>query len=190
MSNNFNIMENFNISNKNIPSGIPMTKVLLLFYIFIASGYTKDLMSKQMQTFISENRSVQHIIGFLLMMTIIILFGGVTNTYNIFIYSIIGYIWFLFTGKLDIHWNIIVILLLVFGFIYESNIDEKESVINSDDTLTQEQKDKLISKNTSIKSYIIISVLLVTFIGTFFYTNKKVTQYGGGNFDLLKYLFD
>ena len=184
------MMENFNMSNKNIPSGITMTKVLLLFYIFIASGYTKDLMSKQMQTFISENRFVQHIIGFILLMTIIMLIGNVTNTYNIFIYSLIGYTWFLFTGKLDIHWNIIIVLLLLFGFIYESSLEEKEMNILSDETLTQEQKNKLIEKNTSIKLYIIIAVLSVTVIGTFFYTNKKVVQYGGGEFDLLKYLFD
>jgi hypothetical protein len=80
--------------------------------------------------------------------------------------------------------------LLLFGFIYESSLEEKEMNILSDETLTQEQKNKLIEKNTSIKLYMIIAVLSVTVIGTFFYTNKKVVQYGGGEFDLLKYLFN
>lgn len=117
------------------------------------------------------------------------LIGGINNTYRAVIYSLIGYIWFILTTKLDVHWNVIIILLLLFGFLYESKLNEKERNIMSDSNLTEEEKQKIINNNFQYRMYFILAALLTTIIGSLLYLNKKVGQYGGGKFDLITYLF-
>lgn len=182
------LMENLNTLVQNT-SNISLSRALLIFYIIIASNFTSDLFSKQLRTFFEESRLAQHLIGFIMMLVIVILVGGINNTYRAVIYSLIGYTWFIFTTKLDIHWNIIIILIMLFGFLYESKLNEKEQSALNDPNLTEEQKNNVISTNSQYKMYIVLAILSVTIIGTIFYTNKKVEQYGGGQFDLVTYLF-
>lgn len=162
---------------------------LLFFYLLIASNFTGGLFSKQLRTYFEESRLAQHIIGFIMLLVIVIIIGNITNIYRAIIYTIIGYIWFIFAGKLDIQWNIIIILLVLFGFLYELQLNNKDKDAINDPNLTQEQKDKIIETNTQYKTYIIVAVLAVTAIGGILYFNKKVGQYGGGQFDLMTYLF-
>lgn len=166
-----------------------LLRALLLFYVLIASNFTGGLFSKQLRTFFEENRMAQHLIGFTMMLVIIMLIGGINNTYRAVIYSLIGYIWFILTTKLDVHWNVIIILLLLFGFLYESKLNEKERNIMSDSNLTEEEKQKIINNNFQYRMYFILAALLTTIIGSLLYLNKKVGQYGGGKFDLITYLF-
>jgi len=181
-------MESPNILNQNT-SNISLSRALLIFYIIIASNFTGDLFSKQLRTFFEESRLAQHLIGFIMMLVIVMLIGGINDTYRAIIYSLIGYTWFIFTTKLDIHWNIIIILLMLFGFLYESKLNEKDQNAIHDPNLTEEQKEQVISNNSHYKTYIVLAILAVTVVGTIFYANKKVGQYGGGQFDLVTYLF-
>lgn len=174
-----------NVLNQNIS----LSRALLIFYLILASNFTGDLFSKQLITFFDENRFAQHLIGFIMMLVIIMLIGGINDTYTALFYSLIAYAWFILTTKLDIQWNIIIILIMLFGFLYESKINEKDEKIVNDTNLTVEQKEKIISENSNYKNYIILAILATTIIGTIFYTNKKIEQYGGGSFDLITFLF-
>lgn len=165
-----------------------LSRALLLFYIIIASNFTGDLFSKQLRTYFEENRIAKHLIGFIMMLVVIMLFGGITNTYRALLYAIIGYTWFIFTGKLDIHWNIIILLMMLFGFLYESKLNEEDQNAMKDPNLTVQQKEAVINKNSTYKTYIVLSILGVTAVGTLLYLNKKVEQYGGG-FNIVTYLF-
>ena len=177
------------MENNNILQNFSISRALLLFYIIIASNFTKGLFSKQLRTFFSENRLAQHLIGFIMMLVLIILIGNVTDTYKALFYSLIAYTWFIFTTKLDIHWNIIIILLMVFGFLYESQLNEKQTNALKDPNLTDEQKNNIIKENSKSKIYIIAIILAVTIIGTVLYVKKKDIQYGGAQFDIITYLF-
>ena len=181
-------MESLNILTQN-SSFTSLARVLLIFYVIIASNFTSNLFSKQLKTFFEESRLAQHLIGFIMMLVLVILIGGVNDTYRALIYSIIGYTWFVFTCKLDIHWNIIIILLMLFGFLYESKLNEKDEATLIDPNLTAEQKQTIIDNNSRYKMYIVLAILSVTIIGSVLYLNKKVDQYGGGKFDVVTYLF-
>lgn len=165
-----------------------LIRVLLIFYLVIANNFTENLFSKQLKTFFTGNRYAQHIIAFIMMLVLIMIIGGVKKIENGVFYSIIFYFWFIFTTKLDVQWNLIIILLLLFGFIYESKLNEKETQIESDETLTSEEKELLINSDRSRKFYILAVILGVTIIGSSIYINKQEVQYGGG-FDLMRFLF-
>jgi hypothetical protein len=182
-------MENINTLSQNGQQNISLSSVLLIFYILVANNFTGELFSKQLRTYFEESRLAQHLIGFTMMLVIVMLIGGVSNTYRAIVYSLIGYTWFIFTGKLDIQWNVIIILIMLFGFLYESKLNERDYNATVDPNLTDEQKQNVIETNSKYKTYILIAILSATVIGTLLYFNKKVGQYGGGQFDIVAFLF-
>ena len=176
----------FNMQDIN-SSQTSLAKVLLIFYVFVASSTTDNLMSKQIREYINSNRYMQHILGFLTMIVLVTLVGGVVDNRAAIFYALVGYIWFIFSTKLDIHWNLIIIALLFIGYMIENNMSAREVEIKSDKTLSDEQKKKLIMTDMMYKNWIVGSVLIVTAIGTLFYSQKKQEQYGGG-YDVFAYM--
>lgn len=181
-------MENiFNIQHIN-SSQTSIARVLLIFYLLVASNYTDNLMAKQMKEYLNSNRLVQHFIGFLTLIVLVTMVGGITDTRSSIIYSLIGYTWFIFSTKLDIHWNIIILTLLFIGYMYENSLVIKEQHILNDPNLTEHQKIDIINRCNTYKTWIVGSIMTVTILGTIMYTNKKQVQYGGG-YDLFTYMF-
>jgi hypothetical protein len=160
-----------------------LSKALLFFYLCIAGSYTKDLYSGQLKDFIKDNRLIQHLIG-LITMTIIIIEYGNMDICNSIIYSIISYCWFILTTKLDLHWNLIIIGLLLIGFLYESKLFNKDVQVNNDKVLDDKNKQKILNRNKNIRTIIFISIFGITLIGSYFYYNKKKVQYGGSYNDI------
>jgi hypothetical protein len=161
---------------------------LLIFYLLIFNSSSSELMGKQMKTYIKDNRLAQHVIAFIMMFVLIILVGGFNNVEQAVLYSILAYVWFIFTTKLDIQWNVMTVCILLFGFLHENKMILKEKSSDDDDTLTQNDKNKIKQKNIKIKKYTTIAAISVTVIGTLLYGNKKTLQYGGGEFSAIKYL--
>lgn len=176
----------FNIHHIN-SKRTSIARVLLIFYLLVASNYTDNLMAKQMKEYLTNNRIAQHIIGFLTLSVLVSLVGGITDTRSVLVYTLIGYVWFTFSTKLDIHWNIIILILLATGYMYENSLIIKEKQILSDPNLTDIQKIDIIKKYNIYKSWIVGSIMTVTLLGTLLYTHKKHVQYGG-NYDVVKYL--
>jgi hypothetical protein len=167
---------------------VNITRVLLFFYIIIASNFSENLFSKQLRTFFDENRPAQHLIGFIMMLTFVMIIGGVTDIEKGLLFSVLGYLWFVFTTKLDIQWNIMILLLLLFGFIYESKLSEKEQEIMKDQSLSEEEKRTITDSYQSYKMWLFGGIISVTVIGSLLYINKKDVQYGGG-YNMLTFLF-
>lgn len=164
-----------------------MENILLIFYLFIGSGYVKELYSGQMKDFLLSNRYAQHFIGYTSLFLITSEFSDIYDPkYNLF-YSALAYIWFIFTTKLDLQWNLAIILLLIFGYIYEKQLLFKQEQSEKDPVLEENDKNNIKQKHAKIRMIILVSIVLITLIGTVFYANKKIEQYGG-NFDLEKYL--
>lgn len=178
----------FNIQDIN-SNHTSIAKVLLIFYVLVASNCTDNLMAKQIREYINENRMAQHIIGFLLMIILVTIIGGVVDTTSAIFYALIGYVWFIFSTKLDIHWNIVIISLLFVGYMYENSMSVKKAEVLSDQSLNQEQKLKIIQEQNNFKTWIVCSVLLVTIVGTLLYSYRKHEQYGG-NYDVMTYIFN
>ncbi len=171
---NFGAIENIS-SNKT-----SLAKVLLIFYIILASNYTHELLSKQLREYIESNRLVQHIIGLMMMVILVTSVGGIVDTYQAILYSVIGYIWFLFTTKMDIHWNMIALIILFIGYMFENTARTREEEAKSDPNLSEEERKKILRSYELQNRYIIFTILLVSIIGTIMYTHKKQGQYGGG----------
>lgn len=167
---------------------VSLSKILFMFYIIIILSNSRTLLGPQMQSFINDDRIMQHFIAFSTMVVLVITFGNFDNTKLAIIYSAIGYLWFILTTKLDLHWNVAILLLLFMGYLYENNLDIKNKEINDDKNMPPKIKNKLIENNNHNKTYMLLSILFVTIIGTLFYFDKKQIQYGG-KFDLLTYMF-
>ena len=176
----------FQIDSMSGP-GVSLSKVLLVFYLLITTNFTNNLVSKQLKSFFEENRLAQHTIAIIALLVLITSIGGIVDTKKAVIYTIIGYVWFLFTTKLDIHWNIVIILILLSGYLFENNLDNKVKLMDGDKVLTDEEKVQLNHYNNKVKMFIVGGAMSVTIIGTLMYSNKKHVQYGGG-YDPLTFL--
>ncbi|AYV78431.1 MAG: hypothetical protein Edafosvirus12_30 [Edafosvirus sp.] len=177
----------FNITNVD-KSSVSLSRALLIFYILIASSFTGGLYSKQLKQYFEESRCAQHLIGFIMMLVVIVIIGGVNDIKPALIYTLIAYVWFILTTKLDLQWNVIIILLMLFGFMYENQMIYKETNSKDDPALTEKEREKIKEQHNKNKTYIVLSIITVTLIGTFLYAEKKTVQYGG-NFDAMTYLF-
>jgi hypothetical protein len=173
---------------------LSLSQSLLIFYITVASSFTKGLFNNQMITHIENNRLVQHVIAYILLLVILNTFGGIENIEKTVMYSLIGYIWFILTTKLDIQINIIIVIILLIGYIYENKLNQKEDELENDKILSKYDKLRIKYKHKQIKMTIIIITVGITLIGTFLYGNKQLTQHtiqnGGCGFSLVKYLLD
>lgn len=160
---------------------ISITKVLLLFYLLISNSLLQPLLSKQWKKMVQDNRQIQHIIAFTTMITLVVLVNEGQNDYfTIIMYSIVGYLWFIFSTKMDIHFNIMIMIGLLGCYLYENHIKMKNNEIEKDKVLTIEQKYKLTEENNSKHKYLMTGMLALIIGGMFLYSQKKEGQYGGG----------
>lgn len=164
-----------------------LAKILIVFYILTTSNATDNLLSKQFREYIHDNRYMQHILGFITMFVLMTLLCDNIDTKTALFYALVLYIWFIFSTKLDIHWNIIILILLFVGYMIENDITVRNNEISIDNNLSDEQKINLVNDNKQYTNWIVGSILLVTVIGTLFYSHKKQEQYGGG-YDVFVYM--
>jgi hypothetical protein len=157
-----------------------MIKVLLLFYILIGNSLLEPLLSKQWKQMVKENRLIQHVIGLTTLIALTTFVSeGKMNNLNIIIYSLAGYLWFIFSTKMDIHWNIIVIILLLSAYMYENSLKVQANEILNDKVLKDEEKINIVKANDNKKIYISLAIIFITLIGMFLYSDRKEIQYGG-----------
>jgi hypothetical protein len=170
-------------------------RILLLTYIIIASSYCSDLFSNGLKKAIQENKYAQHIILIILIVTLMFCFGnpfGVQITsnqpFNIIIMSLLVYVWFIMTTKLDLTWNIGILILLTIYFLFESKYVADYNVLLKDPIIDNNTKNKLVSTYLSTQKYLLVSIFGVTLVGTLIYANEKREQYGGG-FSINNFIF-
>ena len=171
-------------------------KVLLLTYIIIASSYCSNLFSNGLKKAIESNRYVQHLVLIILIMSLMILFGSpfgvqlsTSHTFNIVILTLLIYVWFILTTKLDLAWNIGVIILLAIYFLYESKVSTDIKLQLGDNLVSGETKSAIVNQFIQTNNYALMGIFGVTVIGALFYTSEKQVQYGGG-FSVTNFWFD
>jgi uncharacterized membrane protein len=182
---------NFNkiITDENNVDSTVMIKALLFFYILIGNSLLEPLLSKQWKEMVKDSRMIQHVIGLttIIALTILVSNGNMPST-SIILYSILGYGWFLISTKMDIHWNIVIIIALLITYLYDNNVHYEQNIVANDKVLTDDEKRKIIESNNTYKLVIVGIIASITVIGTFMYSNRKEVQYGGG-YSLVNYLF-
>jgi len=181
------IEEFVNIRHLSKPN-ISLARPLMIFYIIIASNFTPNLFSRQLKDYIEESRIMQHIIGFTMLLTIMNMFAGLNDIQSNLLYTTIVYLWFILTTKLELQWNLLILFLLFIGYINESMMMVKEERVQEDKNIPKEVENRIKSQHDRIKTFILLSIICVTVLGTYQYFDKKNIQYGG-SFDPTKYLF-
>lgn len=157
-----------------------VTKILLLFYILVGNSLLQPLLSKQWVTAVKDSRIIQHIIGITTMLALAILVSGETEDYtNLILYAFIGYIWFLFSTKMDIHFNVMIMVLLLGNYIYDNHLKNDNKRIFEDKILNEDIKNFLILRNNERSQYVMFSLMALIVCGMFMYSDKKEVQYGG-----------
>ena len=162
-------------------------RIVLLTYVILASSYCTNLFSHGLKEAIENNRMAQHLILLILIMTVMTIFGnplGVQITKNeqgnMIIMSLLVYVWFIMTTKLDLTWNLSILIILTMYFIYESQKVSDYNVMLRDDNLSIEKKKELLDSYNQLQSYVLLVIFGVTLTGTYLYSNEKQVQYGGG----------
>jgi hypothetical protein len=170
-------------------------RIILLTYVILASQYCSNLFSHGLKEAIESNRMVQHLILLILIMALLIIFGNplgveVTNNqqFNIIIMSLLVYVWFILTTKLDIGWNVSILILLTIYFLYESKKVSDYKLILDDPNLDTLKKKELFDSFGNLQKYLLITIFGITLTGTFLYANEKQVQYGGG-FSMYRFFF-
>ena len=164
-----------------------MGRVILLTYVILASSYCSNLFSKGLRQAIEDNRMVQHLLLIILIIALMSIIGnplGIDVTenqqLNIIISSLLIYVWFILTTKLDLAWNIGVLILLTIFFLYENKKVSEYSVVLKDHNLSKEKKKELLEYYGSLQKYMLTAIFGITLIGTLFFADNKAIQHGGG----------
>ena len=102
------------------------------------------------------------------------------TTLNTIILTLLIYVWFIMTTKLDLAWNVAVLILLTIYFLYESRQVQKYKSTMEDPNLDEFKKKEIVDSYKSIQNYLILSIFGITLVGTYFYAQEKQEQYGSG----------
>ncbi len=177
-------------------NNLSIGRIILLTYVIIASSSCINLFSNDLKKSIEDNRYVQHLMLFLLIISLMTLFGNplnvnfvANNEINIILMSLLVYVWFILTTKLDISWNIGILILLTMYFLYESSQIDKYKIISNDNTLDESKKNKLLGEFNNLQNYMLAGIFGITILGTTFYANEKQIQYGG-SFSYANFFFN
>ena len=200
----YSLNDIFNINSKT-ESKSSLIKPLLLFYLTLGSKYTNKLLTDKFDKFIS-NRYITHLIAFITLLVIIIEIGQISDIKNSLIYTSIGYLWFIFTTKLSLNWNILIIVSLLGGYLYETNLNNKNNRLKNDESLDENIIYKIYKDNLKSKTNFNLVLFFATLVGTIYYIQKISSKYnfnfdnaqniqnkqigGKKNFDPIKFLLD
>lgn len=169
-------------------NNVSITKILLLFYILIGNSLLQPLLSKQWITTVKNDRLIQHVIGLTTMLTLAILVSEETEEYsNLIMYTIIGYVWFIFSTKMDVHFNVMIIVLLLANYMYDNYLVQQNKKILTDNVMSDDMKNILVTRNNERSHYMMFSIMAFIVAGMFMYSGKKEVQYGGG-YSLVNFL--
>lgn len=144
---------------------------LLTLYLIIAANFLAPLFGCRLQSFIESNLLVRHYIGFLTLLLFVRLTSVSKAKFkNILGSSIILYLWFLATTRVNFNiWVIILSIASILFFIHYYESSEK------DPEYKKTVFDTYIPK---IKNGLLISMGVITVIGVFLYVGEKKLEYG------------
>lgn len=181
-------------------NNIPIAKSLLVFYLLLCGiNPQSSLLSKDMTDIIANNRMIQHVVGFLTLVTLMIIFLGETTLHvvDIISYSLIAYLIFILSTKSNIYINIAIVVALFGVFVYETYLNGVENDTKNDTVLSNSEKQILVDKIYYKKMFMIIGIVVLTLSGVYIWSSNSTqsqtgqTQIGGvGAYTTFDFLFN
>ena len=145
---------------------------LFLFYFIISGNYLGELLSCKMTEVLTNNMNFKHLVGFIsLFLTLSLTVDTTTSLLNLFILSIILYIWFILTTKTTKFITMILISLLVIAFII--HIYKERVEYNIQKNIKKQHNKNILKQINQFDTIIIIIFILLTIIGVIIYIGEK-----------------
>lgn len=166
----------------------PILLSIMIFYLMMSASYSRPILGKQYKQYIQDNRLIKHLITFLTIAVIISMTSETLTNIEVLQYALLAYVIFILTTKVDIHWNVMLVLLMIVFYFIERDYSMKIKENELDTSFDSETRLEYINNAKKYK-YFYLTVLVAVFsTGTYLYNNKKMGQYGGG-YDPVHFFF-
>jgi len=144
---------------------------LVTLYLIIAGNFLAPLFGCRLQYFIETNFIARHYIGFLTMLLFVRLTADAKSSFkNILVTSLIMYMWFVATTRVNFFaWILIITLASALFFIHYYETAEK------DPDYKKTTFDTYLPK---IKNLTVMSMAAITVVGLIVYAGEKRLEYG------------
>ena len=162
-------------------------KFVLVLYLVQLSSLTSNTLGKQLKEYVEANRIIQHIINLIFLFVLISLADKNKSIQDIAINTVSIYIFYLLSTKLDLQYNIILLLIMLIYYLYQREKDSKISRINKDKDLDIQTKQILTLIDNNKNNIFGCSLIMFLFYFTHVYFKRKNIQYGNG-FNYSKFL--
>ncbi len=162
-------------------------KFLLALYLVQLTSLTNNTLGKQLKEYVYSNRIIQHIINVIFLIVLISMLDDQRSLTNLVISSSILYLIYLFTTKLDLQYNLLILTFALFYYFYQREVNNQIKRINNDNEIDIGLKNVLISVDENKEMIFGTGLLLVLIYFVWVYISRKSIQYGGG-FSYSKFL--
>ena len=162
-------------------------KFLLALYLVQLTSLTNNTLGKQLKDYVYSNRMIQHTINVIFLIVLISMLDDQRSLTNITISSLILYIIYIFTTKLDLQYNLLILAFALFYYFYQREINRQISRINNDNEIDINLKNVLITVDKNKEMIFGTGLLLVLVYFVWIYISRKSIQYGG-SFSYTKFL--
>lgn len=148
-------------------------KIMLIYYLLVCNNFSTGLVGEDMKKFLKNNKFTENIITFLILYLFISVY--IKNTGRVLLYSILGYLWFIFTLQLSYVWNIISLSVIFITFGYEYYVNDKELQELQKKNLSAQAKKEATEDILESKNYVVIVIVVLIMISMimYYFTNLK-----------------
>lgn len=155
-------------------------KFLIALYLVQLTGLTNNTLGKQLKEYVSSNRVIQHIINIVFIIVLISMMNDKISLINLFISSLILYSLYVFTTKLDLQYNLLILVFALFYYFYKRELDIQVKRISNDNDIDIITKNNVLANDykKEIISGTALLAILIYFVWV--YASRKNAQYGGG----------
>ena len=162
-------------------------KFLLALYLVQLTSLTNNTLGKQLKEYVYSNRIIQHIINVVFLIVLISMLDDQRSLTNITISSLVLYVIYIFTTKLDLQYNLLILAFALFYYFYQREVNKQIKRISNDNEIDSSLKNMLISVDLNKEMIFGAGLLLVLSYFVYTYASRKSMQYGGG-FSYSKFL--
>ena len=110
-------------------------KFLLALYLVQLTSLTNNTLGKQLKEYVYSNRMIQHIINIVFLIVLISMLDDQRSLTNITISSLVLYIIYIFTTKLDLQYNLLILAFALFYYFYKREVNKQIKRISDDNDI-------------------------------------------------------
>jgi hypothetical protein len=158
---------------------IVLQKGLLFFYLILLGNFTAELLGCKVQRFFDNKQIPKHIIGFISLYFFVFLADDKIvklNPFSVLIVSVVMYLWFVLSAKMDdVIWFSTIVLLFLIAVLEVFNEHVKNKQTESSEVSIS---DKFILKyGSKLQRWFTYAIVILTIIGLLVYIGMKKLEY-------------